>query len=67
MTSHPDENTYDQTTVRFIIFREEDTFYGVALEFNIVKEGVDALKVMRDLEEATVAYFNTAKKNRLGL
>ena len=58
-------DNYDQTTVRFVIFREEETFYGVALEFNIVKEGANALRVMRELEEATVAYFNTAKKKRL--
>ncbi|MBI3626738.1 hypothetical protein HY224_01705 [Candidatus Uhrbacteria bacterium] len=60
-------NSYSQTTVRFVIFKEEKTWYGVALEFNIVKEGDHALDVMRELEEATITYFNTAKKNDLGL
>lgn len=67
MRQSASKNTYEKTTVRFVIFREQDTWYGVALEFNIVESGDDPLEVMSSLEKAAIRYFNVAKKNKLDI
>lgn len=58
-------NTLNRGSVRFIIFKEDDTWYGVALEFNIVEEGDDPLSVMASLTEATQGYVETARKIKM--
>jgi len=58
-------NTLQKGSVRNIIFREGKTWYGVALEFNIVEAGDDAQEVMILLEEAVRGYLASARKSKL--
>lgn len=59
------KNTIKNGKVRYIIFKEDDTWYGVALEFNIVEEGDNPLQVMASLFEAIQGYVETAQKLKL--
>ena len=59
------KNTLKNGKVRYIIFKEDDTWYGVALEFNIVEEGDNPLQVMASLFEAIQGYVETAQKLKL--
>ncbi len=59
------ENTFENGSVRHIIFKEGDTWYGVALEFNIVEEGDDPVAVMASLLEAIQGYIETAQKHQI--
>ena len=56
------KNTLQKGSVRYIIFREEGIWYGVALEFNIVESGDDPREVLVRLLEATKGYLVSAKK-----
>lgn len=58
-------NTLQKGSVRSIIFREGKTWFGVALEFNIVETGDDAREVMILLEEAVRGYLASARKGKL--
>ena len=40
------KNTLKRGSVRYIIFKEKDIWYGVALEFNIIEQGDNPLEVM---------------------
>ncbi|MDO8522196.1 MAG: hypothetical protein Q7S08_02830 [bacterium] len=55
-------NTANKGKVRTIIFKEGDTWYGVALEFNIVESGDDAEVVNFNLQEAIQGYVESQKK-----
>ena len=55
-------NTIKFGKVRCIVFKEEDTWYGVALEFNIVVEGDDKEVVHFNLQEAIRGYVQSLKK-----
>ena len=55
-------NTTKKGRVRCIVFKEEDTWYGVALEFNIVVEGDDSEVVHFNLQEAINGYVESIKK-----
>lgn len=55
-------NTLQKGSVRYIIFREENTWYGVALEFNIVEQGNNPQEVLFLLFEAMAGYVESAKK-----
>ena len=59
------KNTLKSGKVRYIIFKEGDTWYGVALEFNIVEEGDDPRMVMQSLFDAIQGYVETAQKLKL--
>jgi len=59
------KNTLNKGSVRCIIFKEADTWYGVALEFNIVEEGQDPLAVMASLDQAIKGYVETARKYKM--
>ncbi len=59
------KNTLKNGSVRYIIFKEENTWYGVALEFNIVEEGTSPRKVMDSLFEAIQGYVETAQKLKM--
>lgn len=45
-----------------IVFKEGDTWYGVALEFNLVVEGEDRTGVFLDLQEAIRGYVESQAK-----
>ena len=55
-------NTAKRGKVRCIVFKEKDTWYGVALEFNIVEAADDAEVVNFNLQEAIRGYVNSQKK-----
>ncbi|OGL89311.1 hypothetical protein A3H75_02465 [Candidatus Uhrbacteria bacterium RIFCSPLOWO2_02_FULL_51_9] len=55
------KNTLNKGSVRYIIFKENTTWYGVALEFNIVEEGDTPVEVMASLFEAIDGYVETAR------
>lgn len=55
-------NTAQKGTVRSIVFKDGDTWYGVALEFNIVESGDDFDVVMFNLQNAIAGYVESQKK-----
>ena len=57
-------NTVKKGQVRTIIFKEEGTWYGVALEFNIVVEADTYEAAHFDLLEAIRGYVDSLKKIR---
>ena len=59
------KNTLQRGSVRYIIFKEGDIWYGVALEFNIVEEGDNPVEVMASLFEAIKGYVETARKAKM--
>lgn len=52
-------------SVRTIIFKEGKTWYGVALEFNIVESGEDPREVSLLLLEAMTGYVKSIKKAKV--
>jgi len=59
------KNTLQKGSVRYIIFKEKGTWYGVALELNMVEEGDNSLEVMVSLFEAIQGYVETARKLKM--
>ena len=59
------KNTLTKGQIRSIIFKEGDTWYGVALELNIVESGDDPREVMLILDEAIRGYIKSARKSHL--
>lgn len=59
------KNTLDRGSVRYIIFKENNVWYGVALELNIVEEGDDPVEVMASLFQAIKGYVETAQKLKM--
>ncbi|MFA5714908.1 MAG: hypothetical protein WC998_04155 [Candidatus Paceibacterota bacterium] len=59
------KNTLNKGSVRYIIFKEENTWYGVALEFNIVEEGDNPVEVMASLFQAIEGYIETAQRLKM--
>lgn len=55
-------NTLESGRVRCMVFQEGDTWYGVALEFNIVIEGEEKEVVHFNLQEAIRGYVQSLKK-----
>ncbi len=55
-------NTTKKGQVRSIVFKEGATWYGVALEFNIVVDGIDAEVVQFNLQEAIRGYVESQRK-----
>ena len=58
-------NTLQKGRVRTIIFKEKNTWVGVALEFNIVETGDDPREVIFMLDEAIRGYVNSARKAKI--
>ncbi len=54
-------NTIYNGSVRYVIFREGATWYGAALEFNIVESGDDPREVLLLLLEAIGGYVAAAR------
>lgn len=58
-------NTSEKGRVRFIIFKEGNDWYGVALEFNLVVEGEDAPTAFFNLNSAIQGYVEATKAAHL--
>lgn len=56
------KNTLQRGSVRFIVFREDDTWYGTCLEFNIIESGDTPREALLLLFEAAQGYLESAKK-----
>lgn len=61
------KNTLRSGHVRNVIFREKGSFYGAALEFNIVEQGDSPQEVMLLLDSAVKGYVESAQKNKLSI
>lgn len=59
------KNTLNKGSVRYIIFKEDGVWYGVALEFNIVEEGDNPVEVMASLFQAIEGYIETAQRLKM--
>ena len=55
------QNTLEKATFRFVIFKEDDKWYGAALEINVVESGSNPEEVLFLLHEAMTGYFLTAR------
>lgn len=55
-------NTPQKTIVRYIVFKDGDTYYAVALELNIVESGDDPKIAMFNLFEAVQGYVESCRK-----
>lgn len=55
-------NTPSKGKFRHIVFKDGDTWYAVALEFNIVESSDDAKLAFFNLLQAVSGYIQSAKK-----
>jgi hypothetical protein len=59
-------NTIKNGSYRWMVFKEGDSWIGVALEFNIVVDGSDPRIVDIELQEAVLGYLESAKALKNG-
>lgn len=59
------KNTLDSGRVRWIVFEEEGTWFGVALEFNLAVEADDPQLALADLHTAIRGYVAAARKSKM--
>lgn len=59
------KNTLQEGSVRYVIFKEKDTFFGVVLEFNILVEAASQIEAIVLLNEAVQGYLESARKFKL--
>lgn len=59
------KNTLQKGSVRYVVFKEKDTFFAVALEFNVVVEGASQIEAIVLLNEAIAGYLGSARKFKL--
>lgn len=55
-------NTAQKGKVRYIVFKDSDTWYAVGLEFNIVESGEDPRIAMINLFDAMDGYVESYRK-----
>lgn len=53
-------------TVRNIVFKEDDTWYAVGLEFNLVVESDTPEVALFNLQEAILGYLESLKNSNIG-
>lgn len=56
------KNTLQKGSVRYIVFKEQNKWCAVALEFNIIEAGDDPREVLMLLFEAIQGYVKSARK-----
>lgn len=61
------KNTTRTGTIRSLIFKEGDTYFGAALELNIVEQGDTPQEAMLLLDDAVKGYLETARKDKLSV
>ena len=59
------KNTLQKGSVRYVVFKEKDAFFAVALEFNVVVEGASQIEAIVLLNEAIAGYLGSARKFKL--
>ena len=55
-------NTPQKGTVRYIVFKDQDTWYAAGLEFNIVESGDDPRIALLNLFDALEGYVESIRK-----
>ncbi len=55
-------NTPQKGQVRYIVFKDKDTWYAAGLEFNIVESGDDPRIALLNLFDALEGYVQSAQK-----
>ncbi|MEK7644802.1 MAG: hypothetical protein AAB391_00560 [Patescibacteria group bacterium] len=60
------KNTLKKGLIRNIIFKEDNVWYGVALEFNIVTEGDTPEIAAFSLHEAISGYLESLRHSKVG-
>ncbi len=58
-------NTFQKGSVRYIVFKENDSFHAVGLELNIVVDGSTKETALFTLFDAIKGYIESAKKASL--
>lgn len=56
------KNTSQKGSVRFLIFRDGESYFGVALEFNVTVEAANPQEAFLFLTEAASGYLEAARK-----
>lgn len=56
------KNTLEKGSVRYVVFKEDEDWYAVGLEFNIVETGTTPQEALLLLFEALQGYVETAQK-----
>ena len=56
------KNTLQKGSVRYVVFKEDNVWYAVGLEFNIVESGDTPQEAILLLSEALSGYVESAKK-----
>ena len=56
------KNTLEHGSVRYIVFKEDEEWHAVGLEFNIVETGTTPEEALLLLFEALQGYVETAQK-----
>lgn len=56
------KNTIQKGSVRYIVFKEDEDWYAVGLEFNIVESGTTPQEALLLLFEALQGYIELAQK-----
>ncbi|MEK7542042.1 MAG: hypothetical protein AAB533_04290 [Patescibacteria group bacterium] len=59
------KNTLQRGSVRYLIFKDGDTFFGVALEFNVIVEATHPMEALLLLHEAAMGYVESARKVKM--
>ncbi|MEK7568536.1 MAG: hypothetical protein AAB497_00285 [Patescibacteria group bacterium] len=59
------KNTLQKGSVRYVVFKERDVFFGVALEFNVIVEAASQIEAIVLLNEAVQGYLESARKFKL--
>jgi hypothetical protein len=59
------KNSLEKGSVRYIVFKEQDTWYAVGLEFNIVESGTTPQEALLLLFEALEGYVETVRKIKI--
>lgn len=59
------QNTLKKGSVRFLIFRDRESYFGVALEFNVMVEASNPEEAFIFLNEASHGYLEAARKTKL--
>ena len=59
------KNTLKKGSVRFLIFRDKESYFGIALEFNVMVEASSPQEAFIFLNEATKGYIEAARKIKI--
>lgn len=59
------QNNFQKGSIRYIVFKENDSFYAVGLELNIVVDGTTKETALFGLFDAMKGYIESAKKANL--